>query len=46
MIVSERMTAYINSMDTGNPAYLEGLERKAREEERIKVLQAVKAYFG
>ena len=33
MIVSERMTAYINSMDTGNPAYLEGLERKAREEE-------------
>ena len=32
MIVDERMAAYINSMDTDNPVYLEELERKAREE--------------
>ncbi len=31
VIVNERMAAYINSLDAGNPAYLEQIERKARE---------------
>ena len=31
MIGSERMTAYINSLDQGYPAYLEQIERAAQE---------------
>lgn len=31
MIIDERMTAFINSFDKGNPAYLEELEKYARE---------------
>ena len=31
MIGSERMTAYINSLDQGYPAYLEQIERVAQE---------------
>ena len=30
MIVDERMTTYINSLDTGNTPFLEMLERQAR----------------
>ena len=31
MITDERLTAFINSLDTGNPAYLNELEKEARE---------------
>lgn len=31
MIVDERMTTYINSLDTGNTEFLDALEREARE---------------
>ena len=31
MITDERLTAFINSLDTGNPAYLNELERKQGE---------------
>lgn len=31
MIMDERLTAFINSLDEGNPAYLNELEREARE---------------
>lgn len=30
-ITDERLTAFINSLDTGNPAYLNELEKEARE---------------
>ncbi len=30
MITDERLTAFINSLDTGNPAYLNELEKEAR----------------
>lgn len=52
MIVNERMTAYINSLDTGNSDFLEQLEQEAREQfvpvirremqSLLKVLLAVK----
>lgn len=32
MIVNERLAAYINSLDTGNPEFLEQLEQQARQE--------------
>ena len=38
MIVNERMTAYINSLDRGHTPFLEELERRAREE-RIPVIR-------
>ena len=31
MILEERLTAFINSLDAGNPAYLNELEKEARE---------------
>ena len=31
MILEERLTAFINSLDSGNPAYLNELEKEARE---------------
>ena len=31
MITDERLTAFINSLDTGNPAYLNELEKEARK---------------
>jgi len=52
VIVNERMTAYINSLDTGNSDFLEQLEQEAREQfvpvirremqSLLKVLLAVK----
>ena len=30
MVISERLTAFINSLDGGNPAYLNELEKEAR----------------
>ena len=38
MIVDERMTAYINSLDRGHTPFLEELERKAKEG-RIPVIR-------
>ena len=31
MIIDERLTAFINSLDAGNPAYLNELEKEAKE---------------
>ena len=31
MIVDERLITYLNSLDSGNPPYLEQLEQTARE---------------
>lgn len=31
MIIEERLTAFINSLDSGNPAYLNELEKEAKE---------------
>lgn len=38
MIIGERMTAYINSLDRGHTPFLEELERKAKEE-RVPVIR-------
>ena len=38
MVVEERMVAYINSLDIGNPPLLEEIEREARES-RVPIIR-------